>query len=433
MQMPITENPACLDVAIVGGGPAGISAGLELSKRRSVRVALFERDAHLGGMPRSCHYFFGMRDQKRVYTGPVYARKLARKICSTNVQIHTDAMVLDISPGNFETPHRLNVLSPEGLVSYQSRFIVLATGCCERSRHSRMIPGSRPAGIYTTGTLQQLVNLNRMRFTGKRAVIIGTELVAFSSVLTLRHAGVSIAAMVEQCADIHSYGFLAAATKRFYNFPIYRDTAVEDILGNEKVEGVQLLDNRTQQRVEVPCDMVIITGRFRPESSLIDHTRIERDAATDGPTVDMNLLTSVPNIYAAGNVLRGADMHDLCALEGRQAARHIMKQPAAYAHCRNEWVSLRTEPPIRYVVPQKVSSRKIPHGYARWFFPGPAFQMSQTIRNAVMEAVSGTDRIWEGSYRKLIAHTRYPLSLEKFDWSRVNQERGIVLRLRSFS
>jgi len=431
--MPVTENPACLDVAIIGGGPAGISAGLELSEHRSLRVALFERDAQLGGMPRSCHYFFGMRDQKRVYTGPVYARELARKIRGTNVQIHTDAMVLNISPGNLETPHGFDVLSPEGLVSHQSRFIVLATGCCERSRHSRMIPGSRPAGIYTTGTLQQLVNLNRMRFTGKRAVIIGSELVAFSSVLTLRHAGVSIAALVEQYADIHSYGFLAEAMKRFYGFPIYRDTAVGDILGNESVEGVELLDIRTQQRVEVPCDMVIITGRFRPESSLLDHTLIERDASTDGPAVDMDLLTSVPNIYAAGNVLRGADMHDLCALEGRLVARQIMKQRAAFAPGNTEWVSLQAEPPIRYVVPQKVSPGKIRRGYLGGLFPGPAFQVALTLRKAVVEAVSGTERLWQCFYRKLIANNRYPLPIEKFAWHRLNQERRIVLRLRSFT
>ena len=115
----------------------------------------------------------------------------------------------------------------------------MATGCFEISRHARRIPGTRPAGVFTTGTLQQLVNLRHLR-PGKRAVIIGSEHVALSSVLTLKHAGVSIVGMVEKYPRLQTYAYPAEFMRRFYGFPIYRDTSVEAILGNEKVEGVEL-------------------------------------------------------------------------------------------------------------------------------------------------------------------------------------------------
>ncbi len=430
MRGSMNENPMCLDVAIIGGGPAGISAGLELSKRSELNIALFERDELLGGIPRSCHFFFGLRDQKRLYTGPAYARKLNRLIRETSVQIHTGAMVLNVIPGSPGEVHRLDVLSPEGLISYNSRFVLLATGCCESSRHERQIPGARPSGIFTTGTLQQLINLDRLRFRGKRAIIVGSEHVAFSSVLTLKRAGVSIAGMVEKYPELHSYSVLSETMRRFYDFPIYKDTSVAEILGNKQATGVALFRNKAQETFQVNCDLVVLTGRFRPESALIENTSIDRDPSSSGPAVNMDLLTSAPNIFAAGNVLRGADMHDLCALEGRLAAQNILKRLTLPESETDRWIPLRAEPPIRYVVPQKLDPGQIREGCLRRMFPWPAIQIEFTLKNGAVTAMSGTERIWEGSFRKLIANNRYPLPVEKFDWNRVDSRYGIVLKIR---
>lgn len=423
------ERPIPLDVAIVGGGPAGIAAGLELSKSSNLRMALFEGDPELGGMPRSCHVFFGMRDQRRLYTGPAYARRLNHLIRETAVDIHTESRVLDIIPGNLGEPHQINVLSPQGLTSYGSRFLLLATGCFESSRSARHVPGTRPAGILTTGTLQELVNLRLLK-PGKRALIIGSEHVALSSVLTLRRAGISIAGMVEEDKALQTYPWAAKATSVFFNFPIYKDTSVRAIWGEKRVECVELVKQPEQESFRVDCDAVIITGKFRPESSLIDKTPIEQDPSSLGPVVDMNLMTSVPNIFAAGNVLRGADMHDLCALEGKMAAQGILKKLGSPRTRTDKSIRLRAESPIRHVVPQKIEPGQIRKRLFSKLFPWPSFQVERTLRKPIIEACSGKEKIWEDSFWRLIANTRIPIPVEKFDWNRADPEKEITLRAK---
>jgi thioredoxin reductase len=425
----VDERPMHLDVAIVGGGPAGITACLELSKSSNLRMALFDGEPELGGMPRSCHVFFGMRDQRRVYTGPAYARKLNSLIRKTGVEIHTEARVLDLIPGDLGKPHRINVLSPRSLRSHESRFLLLATGCFESSRSARRIPGARPAGVLTTGTLQELVNLRHLK-PGKRALIIGSEHVALSSVLTLRRAGASIAGIVEEDLQLQTYPWAASAIGRVFNFPVFKDTSVKAILGNKRVEAVELVREADQESLHVECDTVIITGKFRPDSSLIDNSPIEQDPSSLGPVVDMNLMTSVPNIFAAGNVLRGADMHDLCALEGKLAARSIMKKLGSHRTQTDKYIRLRAESPIRYVVPQKIGPSKIRKRLFSKLFPWPAIQVERTLINPVLEAWSGNHKVWKSFYRKLIANTRIPLPVEKFDWNGVDPEKGIILKAK---
>jgi thioredoxin reductase len=423
------EKPLPLDVAIIGGGPAGIAACLELSKSSNLHMALFEGDTQLGGMPRSCHVFFGMRDQRRIYTGPAYARKLNRLIRKTAAEIHTSSRVLDVIPGDPGKPHHINVLSPQGLRSYESRFLLLATGCFESSRSTRHIPGTRPAGILTTGTLQDLVNLRRLK-PGKRALIIGSEHVALSSVLTLRRAGASIAGIVEKDQQLQTYPWVAGAIGRIFNFPVFKNTSVKAILGNKRVKAVELVKQADQESMQVECDTVIITGKFRPDSSLIDNTAIAQDPSTLGPVVDMNLMTSVLNIFAAGNLLRGADMHDLCALEGKLAAHSILTHLRSGRNHLEQSIRISAESPIRYVVPQKIEPSQIRKRLFSKLFPWPAIQVERTLLNPVIEAWSGNNKIWQRFYRKLMANTRIPLPIEKFDWDGVDSKNGVILKAK---
>lgn len=424
-----TEKPIPLDVAVVGGGPAGISSCLELSKSSKLNIALFESEGELGGIPRTTHIYFGLRDRKRIYTGPAYARKLNNLIRKTSVKIHNNATVNEVIPGSPGESHRLKVVSPEGLSTYESRFIILATGCYETSREARRIPGTRPAGILTTGALNTMVNLQQVR-PGKRALIIGSEHVALSSALTLKLGGISIAGIVEEDPELQTYSFAAKGMSFFFGFPIYQGTLVKTILGKKRVEGVELATDGNQKVFQIECDTVIVTGKFRPDSSLIYNTSIEEDPSTSGPVVNMNMMTSVPNIFAAGNILRGAEMHDLCALEGKQAAQNILKRLESAQSETDEFISLKAEYPIRYVAPQKIAPAKIKSHLLSWPFPGFEIQVAHTMRNQVLEACSGDEDIWKGLFPRLIANTRIPLPVKRFDWHRVDQEKGITLRLK---
>jgi len=428
--MPM-ESSINLDVAVVGGGPAGIAACLELSKSTDLRVVLFEGDRDLGGMPRSCHVFFGMRDQKRIQTGPAYARRLGKLMEGIGFDIHRSARVLDIFPGKEGEPHLIRVLSPKGLRDYACRSLLLATGCFESPRAARQIPGSRPAGVLTTGTLQQLVNMRRQK-PGRRALIIGSENISFSSVLTLRRAGTSIVGIVEQGPSLQTHPFPAEVMSTFFGFPIFKGTSVGKILGNERVEAVELVRKRDGYCWKVECDTVVMTGRFRPDSALIENTSIELDPASQGPVVDMNLMTSVQNIFAAGNILRGADMHDLCALEGRLAGRGILNQLRYGGVRENQWIRLHAESPIRYVVPQRISPALVRKSILiKLILPWPSIQVECTLRRPVLEAWSGESLIWSGAFRKIIANTRIPVPVEKFDWKKVDLKEGILLKIRS--
>lgn len=424
----VAEKSIPVDVAVVGGGPAGISACLELSKSSDLDIALFESEAELGGIPRTTHIYFGLRDLKRIYTGPAYARKLSNLIRKMPVEIHNKATVLNVIPGNNGEPHQTKVVSPEGLHTYESRFVILATGCYEASREARRIPGSRPAGIFTAGPLNTIVNLQHLK-PGKRALIIGSEHVALSSALTLRSGKISIAGLVEEDPELHTYPIVAKGIGFYADFPVYRGTSVKRILGRKRVEAVELETAVTQKKFQIECDTVVVTGKFRPDASLIYNTPIEEDPFTLGPAVDMNLMTSVPNIFAAGNILRGAEMHDLCALEGKQVAQRILSIIDSRAYETDEVISLRAEYPIRYVVPQKICPAKIKSHLFSWPFPGFEIQVTHTLRNHALEAWSGNEIVYKRLFKRLIANTRIPLRVDKFEWHRVDAKKGITIKL----
>jgi thioredoxin reductase len=422
------QQSTILDVAVIGGGPAGVSACLALSRVPNCNVALFESEREIGGIPLTCHVFFGLRDRKRLYTGPVYAKKLNSLVRATSTKIHLNTTVLKIIPGDSGGFHRIEVGSPKGFKAYNARTILLATGCYESPRDARMISGPRPAGIFTTGTLQQLVSRYHLK-PGKRALIVGSETVALSCVLTLQRAGTTIVGLVEEDDEIQTSPWLANCMGVVLGFPIHAGTSVHAILGEKRVEGVKLLVKRKKRVLDVKCDCLILTGRFRAYSPLIDNTSIGYDPGTFGPIVDMSLMTSVPGIFAAGNVLRGAEMHDLCALEGKQAALNILRYLRTKSAKNDEYISIVAEHPIRYVVPQRIIPEETKSYRSSLIHPGPSIQVAHTVRKCALEAWSGSQVIWGKPFAKLIANTRIPLPLDKFNWQKANRLEGVVLKL----
>ena len=412
-----TMNRIDCDVAVVGGGPAGVSACLELARLGHTDVYLFENEAQLGGIPRSAHIFFGMRDMYRAYSGPAYARRLETMVRRTPVNVCTESTVVRIEAGADNRRHVLTVSAPEGICLYSCRHVILAMGCFEGSCGARLLCGLRPAGVMTTGTLQKTVNLQGLT-PGRRAVILGSEHVAFSAAMTLHHAGVEIAALVEPDAMLHTYSSVAGALGVWLRFPIIRNCRLVSVSGHQRVRAVRVADTATGRQRDIDCDTLVITGAFRPEATVIYDSPVEIDPCSGGPVVDAWLQTSVPGIWAAGNVLRGAHMHDMCALEGRRAARGVAAKLAGTPVPDRPALRLGCQPPIRFVAPQLLAPADGETPRQRWLGSGYSFQVGRTLHETVVRAMAGGQCLWQKRYGRLIGGNAYRLPVERFDWSR---------------
>src|SRR3989338_6249165 len=265
------------DIIVVGGGPAGLSAAMVAAKRPGTRVLVFEREEAAGGIPRHCdHTGWGLRDLRWSYSGPSYARRLTKLAVDAGVHILTDTTVRKVeSSGEDRIVH---TVSPRGIQSYTASAVILATGCRESTRHSLLLPGKRPLGVFNTGTLQQFVHLKRI-VPGTVAVVFGSEHVSFSAVMTLNKAGMKIAAMVEPDGYPHSFLPVSWLFQRWYGFPLLLNSRIMSINGDGRLKGVTL-ENPSSHRIrEVACDTLIVSGRFKPDIALAVESHLTIDPA----------------------------------------------------------------------------------------------------------------------------------------------------------
>jgi thioredoxin reductase len=327
-------------VVIVGGGPAGLTAAAALAP--SVDVLVLEREAVTGGIPRhSDHPGYGLRDLRRFLSGPEYARRLTGLARRAGAALETSAMVT-----GWAGERALEVTSPRGRRVIRADAVVLATGARERPRAARLIPGDRPDGVYTTGQLQNLVHLHG-RSVGRRAVVIGAELVSWSAVLTLRAAGCSTVLMTSEYAKPEVFPAVGPAVSGVPVRPLSRVVAIR---GRGRVTSVDVEDLRTGERRRVPCDTVVTTGDWIPDHELARLGGVALDPATRGPRVDTALATSVPGVFAAGNLLHPVDTADIAALDGR----HVAEPVRAYLHGQtgpSDGIRILAEPPLRWISP----------------------------------------------------------------------------------
>src|SRR6476620_1524377 len=222
-------------VAIIGAGPAGLAAATRLAATHHRRVLVLDRESTPGGIPRHCdHPGYGMRDMRTFISGPAYAQRLVRHAKDAGAQILTNAMVTAINLDN-----SVDVTTPEGLLRVQPGAVIMATGARERPRPARLIPGERPSGVYTTGQLQNIVHLHHSN-VGKRAVVVGAELVSCSAVMTLRHAGFSTVAMTTEYPSPESYAAFNVPGKALLRVPVATRTRVVRIIGKPHLRGVEV-------------------------------------------------------------------------------------------------------------------------------------------------------------------------------------------------
>ena len=359
---PSGDTQRC-DVAVIGGGPAGLAAALAARQNGAQRVILIERDQYLGGiLPQCIHNGFGLRYFKEDLTGPEYAERNIGRALAAAVEVHLETMVVDLQarPGQ----HLLTCLSrQQGLVQVQARAVVLAMGCRERSRGALAIPGTRPAGVFTAGLAQRFINIEGY-MPGRRVVILGSGDVGLIMARRLTFEGAEVMAVVEILP--YFSGLLRNKVQCLddYGIPLFLSHTVTHIQGNERVEGVRVarVDEGGQALLdterEIPCDTLLLSVGLIPENELSQKAGLCLDPLTNGPIVDQHCQTEVAGLFACGNVLFVCDLVDdvsqMGERVGRRAAAHALGDSGSPGSGRR-LVGIRAGRNVRTFLPQRIA------------------------------------------------------------------------------
>ncbi|GAB2852743.1 hypothetical protein GCM10027074_19530 [Streptomyces deserti] len=301
-----------VDVLVVGAGPAGLAAAARLAAAGAGRVEVLERERRPGGVPRYCaHGGFGTWPRPR--TGPAYARLLADAATGAGAVVRTGVTVLD-----WVAPLALATVSSQGPETIEAGAVVLATGARERPRAARLVPGTRPAGVYTSGELQQAVHLYGQHI-GTRSLIVGAEDVSYAALNTVRNAGAEAVAMVTDLPRPRMTSARALDARLRRRVPLLTDTTVTGLLGHGRLSGVRVR-HRGGRTGTLPCDTVVFTGDFVPDHELARRGALALDPATRCPAVDGARRTSRPGVFAVGGVLHPGQRAVAAARDGARVA-----------------------------------------------------------------------------------------------------------------
>lgn len=349
------------DVVVIGSGPGGLAAAIAAKKEGAKDVLVIERDMELGGILVQCiHNGFGVEILKEDLPGPSYADRYIKEMLSIGVETLLDTMVLDITP-----LRKIYASSKQnGFMEIETRAIVLAMGCRERTRPQIRIPGTRPAGVYTAGTAQRWVNVEGF-MPGKQVVILGSGDIGMIMGRRLTFEG----AKVERVLEVMPY--LTGLTRNYvqclldFDIPLQLRHTVKRILGSNRVEAIEAVQvdekwNPISGSEEIiPCDTLLLSIGLIPENELSRKAGVKLDPVTAGPFVDDDFQTNVPGIFAAGNVVHVYDLVDWVTEAGLQAGRCAAKYAMNMPRKEPQYVSFRKGDNVRYIIPQMLDKRNL--------------------------------------------------------------------------
>lgn len=378
------------DIVIIGGGPAGLAAAVAARDSGVARILILERDKEMGGILNQCiHNGFGLHTFKEELTGPEYAARFIAQVQERNIEYKLNTMVMDISPEKVIT-----VMNREdGLFEIQAGAVVLAMGCRERSRGALNIPGYRPAGIFSAGTAQRLVNMEGF-LPGREVVILGSGDIGLIMARRMTLEGASVKVVAELMP--YSGGLKRNIVQCLddYGIPLKLSHTVVDIRGKDRLEGITLaqVDERGKPipgtEEDYPCDTLLLSVGLIPENELSDGMGVEMNRVTSGPVVNESLETNVEGVFACGNVLHVHDLVDFVSEEaataGRNAAKYVQQRVEP---SKSGIITLRATDGVRYTVPSTICPERMEDTQVVRFRVGSVYQ------NCYISVYFGDERV----------------------------------------
>jgi len=379
-----------VDVAVIGGGPAGLAAAISAKEHGAKRVVIIDRNSWLGGiLPQCIHDGFGVEETGVSLTGPEYAEKYIEMAEKQDISVMQETMVLE-----FNKRKVIIAVNKKGLHTISAKAIVLAMGCREKTRWNVMIPGSRPSGIYTAGVAQAFINLYNI-MPGKNVIILGSGDVGLIMARRLKFEGANVLGVVEILPYASGLPRNVVQCLNDYDIPLFLNHTITCIEGKERLEQATIAQvdehmhpiSGTEKQIQ--CDTLLLSLGLIPENELSKNVGIKIDSVTGGPLVNQQLETTLDGVFVCGNCLQVYDTVDMLSIDAKRAGEYAAKITSKKNDQKSN-IQVTPGRGVLYVVPQQVDkSGMIPL----------SFRVERPKENTVLRVLAGEKELFKKKMR----------------------------------